>query len=46
MLLLKALIVAAVWLVYLTTAGGTLGTGDAVAMFNVADAIVTRGAIR
>ncbi len=34
----------AVWLVYLTTAGGTLGTGDAVAMYTEARAIVTRGA--
>jgi hypothetical protein len=33
----------AAWLVYVTTAGGTLATSDAVAMFAQADAIVTRG---
>jgi hypothetical protein len=35
----------AAWLVYITSAGGTLGTSDAVAMFAQADAIVTRGAM-
>jgi hypothetical protein len=35
----------AAWLVYVTTAGGTLATSDAVAMFAQADAIVTRGAM-
>ncbi|MEO8069775.1 MAG: hypothetical protein ABI652_00105, partial [Acidobacteriota bacterium] len=39
------LVAAATWLVYVAAAGGTLGTGDAVAMFDEANAIVTRGAL-
>jgi hypothetical protein len=40
---IAALIGAAAWLVYLATAGGTLATTDAVAMFAQAEAIVSRG---
>jgi hypothetical protein len=35
----------AVWLVYITTAGGMMATGDAVAMFDAAKSLVDRGAI-
>lgn len=42
---IAVLVGLAAWLVYITTAGGTLGTSDAVAMFAQADAIVTRGAM-
>jgi hypothetical protein len=40
---IAVLIGLAAWLVYVATAGGTLATSDAVAMFAQADAIVTRG---
>ncbi len=40
---IAALIGTAAWLVYFATAGGSLATSDAVAMFAQADAIVTRG---
>jgi hypothetical protein len=36
---------AGVWLVYISTAGGSLGTGDAVAVYEEAKAILDRGAI-
>lgn len=39
------LIFAATWLVYATTAGGTMGTTDAVTMFEVARSIVDRGSL-
>ena len=35
----------AVWLVYITTAGGTMATGDAVAMFEAARSMVDRGTL-
>ena len=35
----------AVWLVFITTAGGTMATGDAVAMFEAARSLVDRRAI-
>jgi hypothetical protein len=35
----------AVWLVYLATAGGTMATGDAVAMFEAARSMVDRGTL-
>jgi hypothetical protein len=42
---IAALAGLAAWLVYVTSAGGTLATSDAVAMFAQADAMVTRGAM-
>jgi hypothetical protein len=42
---LAALLACAVWLAYVGTAGGTLGTGDAVAMFEQAQSIVDRRAL-
>ena len=41
---IAALLALACWLIYLTTAGGSLGTGVAVAMYEEAKAIVDRGA--
>ena len=41
---IAAVVFSAVWLVYLTTAGGSLGTGDAVGMYEAAVSIVDRGA--
>jgi hypothetical protein len=35
----------AVWLVYVTTAGGTMATGDAVAMFEAACSLIDRGTL-
>ena len=35
----------AVWLVYITTAGGTMATGDAVAMFEAARSMIDRGTL-
>lgn len=37
------LVFGSVWLVYITTAGGSLGTSDAVAMYEVAVSILDRG---
>ena len=42
---IACLVGVAVWLVYITTAGGSLGTGDAVAMYEEAKAIAFRGAM-
>lgn len=43
--IVAVLIGVATWLVYLTTAGGSLGTGDAVAVFEEASAMIDRGAV-
>ncbi len=39
------LIATGVWLVYLATAGGTLGSGDAVAMYEQTKSLLDRGAL-
>jgi hypothetical protein len=42
---IAAVTAAAVWLVYVSTSGGTMATGDAVAMFEAASSLIDHGAL-